>query len=319
MMSTNRRTNGPTNHVFEHPAKEAETSAILKNKGGDSIAIQAIATTTGRDSAPSTARRLSRLQLGALKERLSERDLLSLQAIQKYRFINSGQIQELYYTNGSTEAANVRATNKAMKKLRDYGLIKPLERRIGGVRAGSSALVWHLTEPGERLLNLESPKDRPRKRFEEPSQAFLAHTLAVTDYAKRLTTFCREQPQLSIATLEPEPACWRPYTADGKTQYLKPDLYAVLSSGEFEYQFYFEIDLGTEPMPKLMKKCQTYLDYYYSGEDQKKSGLFPLVVWVVPDEGRKQKLTEKIEENFSNKAQIFKTKLAEDNPQELLL
>ena len=318
-MSTNRRTNGPTNHVFEHSAKGAKASEVQKIKGGDSIAIQAIATTTGAAGALPTARRLSRLQLGALKEKLSERDLLSLQAIQKYRFINSGQIQELYYTNGSTQAANVRATNKAMKKLRGYGLIKPLERRIGGVRAGSSALVWHLTEPGERLLNLEGPKDRPRKRFEEPSQAFLAHTLAVTEYAKQLTVFGREQPSLTIVALEPEPACWRTYRADGKTQYLKPDLYVVLSDENYEYQFYFEIDLGTEPMTKLKKKCQTYLDYYYSGEDQKRLGLMPLVVWVVPDEARRQKLTALIAECAPNNGQIFKTILTGTTPEELLV
>lgn len=318
-MPTNRRTNGPTNRAAEHSAKGAKASEVQKIKGGDSIAIPAIVTPPGEAGARPTARRLSRLQLAALRERLSERDLLVLQAIQKYRFVSSGHVQELYFINGSTQAANVRAANKALKKLRDYGLLKPLERRIGGVQAGSTALTWHLTEPGERLLGLDGPKDHPRKRFEEPSRNFLAHTLSVVEYAVKLVTFCRKQNDMSVVTIAPEPECWRSYSISGKTLFLKPDLYAVLSSGEFEYQFYFEIDLGTEPMPKLMKKCQAYLDYYYSGEDQKKSGLFPLVVWVVPDEGRKQKLTEKIEENFSNKAQIFKTKLAEDNPQELLL
>ena len=72
-----------------------------------------------------------------------------------------------------------RAAARELRKLKDYGLVNTLERRIGGTRAGSGSLIWHLTEAGERFLAIGSSEQYTRRRYLEPSRMFLRHSLAV--------------------------------------------------------------------------------------------------------------------------------------------
>ena len=102
-------------------------------------------------------------------KRLSDRDIAILESLAKCTFMLTGQIQRLHNTDASTQTAALRATAREMKKLKEYGLVKNLDRRIGGVRGGSSSLVWHLSEAGYRLLELDSHEKRTRKRHLEPS------------------------------------------------------------------------------------------------------------------------------------------------------
>lgn len=112
-------------------------------------------------------RRLSRQQLEEVEGKLAERDKQILTAIQRYRYLLTGQIQRLYFTDAATPAAAHRATARSMKKLKGLGLVEHLARRIGGVRAGSGGLVWYLTHAGERLLRLGEQPASPARRFFE--------------------------------------------------------------------------------------------------------------------------------------------------------
>ena len=261
---------------------------------------------------PPVVKRLSRRQLISLNQHLGKKDIDILKIIRKYRFVTSGQIKRLCFVSGSTDTANLRAANRALKKLREYGLIAPLTRRIGGVRAGSSSLIWHLTEPGERLLQLDDPEQH-RKRFEEPSSTFLTHTLAVTEFAVQLYDMARSTDNCKIIKSDPEPYCWRTFRSRGETVYLKPDLFIILRGRRYEDYYYCEIDLGTESMAKLIKKCQIYYDHYRSGEDHERIGVAPLIAWIVPDEARKNMLMEKITEQFPDEADLFRVYSAADN------
>ena len=167
-------------------AKTSQTRSNAENNAGDSLPFQ------GR-----TRRRVSRLQLVALSEQLSERDLLVLGFIRKNHFVSSRQIQRLYFIGGSSDAANSRAANRALKRLGEQGLIAHLDRRIGGWRSGSSAQVWYLTEPGERLFRLGSTEKLPRKRPEKPSYLFLEQTLATTE--KVVASICVRRDSISGA------------------------------------------------------------------------------------------------------------------------
>ena len=136
--------------------------------------------------------RLSRQQLEETAAALSERDRGILTAVQRYRYLLTGQIQRLYFYTAATPTAAHRATARALKRLRELRLVDHLARRIGGVRAGSGGLVWHLTHAGERLLRLNEQATRPMRRFFEASPYFLAHSLAVAEVAVNLTEICRE-------------------------------------------------------------------------------------------------------------------------------
>ena len=87
----------------------------------------------------------------------------------------------LFYPILTTRMASVSAVQRNLNRLKEYGLISHLPKQIGGVRGGSSSMVWHLTEQGARLLDLGSEREGKRTRHLEPSFTFLRHIIAVTE------------------------------------------------------------------------------------------------------------------------------------------
>lgn len=239
---------------------------------------------------------LSKRRLEELDRILPERDKAVLRSLEQCRYLSTGQIQRLHYTDSKTTTSGLRLANMGTAKLRSYGLIDMLERRIGGVRAGSKAYVWSLTESGVHLLNLHNTKYTPRKRAFEPSLNFLKHTLEVAEIYVQLTEICKRN-NLGLVNIEMEPVCWRGYTGeDGTPATMKPDMFAVTSGGDYEDSWFIEVDMNTESPSKVVDKCRRYTRYYKSGIEQKQHGVFPLVVWIVYSQSRKDKLRQYISE-----------------------
>ena len=257
------------------------------------------------ESKPPGERRLSHRQLEELLNRLSDRDLELLTAIQRFRYLLTGQLQRLHFTDAATPATALRAASRALNKLKALGLIDTLSRRIGGVRAGSSGFVWHITHAGERLIYLHTQALTPTKRFFEPSPYFLAHTLAVAEVAVQLTELCRDTKSLTLSALQPEPECWRTYSEYGTVAALKPDLFAITASGQFEDRWFLEVDLATESPAKIISKCEKYHQYYRSGLEQREAEVFPLTVWIVPTVERKEKLIAQMKSAFDKQPKLF--------------
>jgi hypothetical protein len=270
--------------------------------------------------------RISQRELQALLERLSERDKAILESLRFYKYLMTGQIQRLYFRTAISRLAALRATNRNLLKLEDWRLVTTLKRRIGGVRAGSGSYVWVLTAIGARLLDLLARReveisdigkgndsDKPtRKRHHEPSPVFLQHTLAVAEVAIRLTEIAYRH-KVGLLERQVEPDCWRAYTnIGGTTSILKPDLFAVTLGGvggdsdeDYEDHWFIEVDLATESPAVVVRKCQQYIAYWNSDEEQKRCGVFPLVVWIVPDEKRKESLAAHIAENLPDGKGLF--------------
>lgn len=211
----------------------------------------------------------------------------------------------MYFTDAATSAAALRATARALKRLRELGLVDHLTRRIGGVRAGSGSLVWYITHAGERLLRLHDQAPAPLKRFFEPSPYFLAHTLAVADVAVQLTELCQKPHGVKLTILKPEPECWRTYSEYGTVLALKPDLFAITMSGQYEDRWFIEVDLATESPAKVVGKCEKYHKYYRTGLEQQETEVFPLTVWMVPTVERKEKLIAHIRAAFDKQPKLF--------------
>ena len=242
--------------------------------------------------------RIPKKRLTEIEFSLSERDKTILQTLQVCRYLTTINIQKLYYTDHANPTAALRAANRSMIKLQEYGLVKSLKRRIGGVRAGSGAYVWLLTEAGNRMLyiNDTDTSQTSRKRFYEPSLIFLKHMLAVSESYVQIIDICRKR-RLEQIRLEIEPNCWRGYTdRGGKPATLKPDLFTVIRNGYYEDSWFIEIDLDSESPNKVLDKCLRYTCYYKSGIEQKNSGVFPLVVWIVPGVSRQARLQRYFEE-----------------------
>lgn len=300
---TNRLTNGEQKPQAETPGIKDFARFNVRDSfsvpAADSTSVSGI-----HDIDSQTPQRVSRKQLVEIDSRLGERDRQLLTAVQKYRYLMTGQIQRLLFTDAANPSAGLRAASRNLKKLNEFGLVDSLSRRIGGIRAGSSSLIWYITHAGERLLRLRDAKAFPVRRHFEPSAYFLAHTLAVAETAIKLIEICREhEPQITALQLEPE--CWRAYSNAGVSCSLKPDLYVATTSEEYEDRYFIEVDLDTESPAKIIEKCQKYHTYYRSGLEQEESEMFPLTVWIVPSIIRKEKLIRQLREEFDKQAKLF--------------
>lgn len=249
-------------------------------------------------------KRISRIQLMALRNSMKEKEVDILWNIRKYHFLTSDHIKRLHFKTGTTSAANLRAANKCMKRLREIGLVAPLERRIGGARSGSSALVWHLTEPGERLLWLDEPDQKhTRKRFEEPSADFLHQTLAVAEAAVRIITLAERQDGLSIRRLDTDFSYAVRYR--DKTVLIKPGLYVILLWDGYEDHWFIEAAPHWDIINRLSRKAESYRKVFDKGSFQEQVGVFPLTLFMLPDDEHKNKLKRVLKEQIPEYMRLF--------------
>jgi hypothetical protein len=225
-----------------------------------------------------------------LLQRLSERDVTILESLRTYRLLTTILIRRLHFAEGhATIPAASGATMRVLTRLEALRLVVRLERRIGGVRAGSSGIVWQLGGTGERLLRARHG-DPHRRRYQPPSPMFTAHTLAVAELAVQLRELDRQR-SLELVKLDAESTCWRSFIgAHGTREWLKPDLHVIAASGDYEDHWFLEADLASEHPPVVVRKAKVYQRYAATGAHQTRHGLFPVVAWVVPDPARQRAL-----------------------------
>lgn len=244
--------------------------------------------------------RLGDCQLTDLRATLTDRDRAILETLRKLRCVRTNQIQRLFFLDSSTPRACLTATMKALNRLKTYGLINHLPREVGGVRSGSKGIIWYLAEPGIRLLNLGSDVTA-RTRFVQPSPSYMRHTIAVSECYVQITEICRTGRAMRLKRIELEPECWRGYTMNGKNQSLRPDLYAETASGRFEDSWFIEMDLATESVHDIIEKCNRYYFYYGTQKEQHATGVFPVVLWIVPSDARKEAITDALKRTFHSR------------------
>jgi len=248
--------------------------------------------------------RISRKELEEIEHILSDKNKNILRSVWELRYLTTNQIRRLYFTESTTDSAGLRAASRALRKLKEMKLVTVLDRRIGGVRSGSGSYIWHMDAAGDHLLRLMESKARPRRRFFEPSAYFLAHTIAVSECYIRLIEICSDR-KIKLTEIHGEPDSWRSMNSGGKITSLKPDLFAITLCESYEYRWFFEVDLDTESPAKIIGKCRRYHQYYQSGLEQKQYGVFPMVVWIVPDAVRKARIGQCIHAEFSKLPNIF--------------
>ncbi|BCK57861.1 replication-relaxation family protein [Nocardia wallacei] len=253
-------------------------------------------------------RRTGPRQLGTLRERLSRRDLAALEDVEQFCLLTTRQLQRLHFAEGhSSIGAATRACTRVLGRLAADGLIVALndqKRRKGGTRRGSDQLVWQLASRGDLLLrHLRSGGHR--KRYTAPSREFIQHTLAVSELGVVLREAAM-RGDIELVNLAVEGAAHQYYVGrQGTRAALKPDLHAITAGVEYEHHWFIELDRGTERGPHLRRKLDAYTRYFNSGRYQTEHGLFPSVLWVVPDIRRGQQLARLIEATESIRTELF--------------
>jgi hypothetical protein len=236
-------------------------------------------------SRPDRRRGPGRPGLTVLAERLSDRDQAVLVELQRHRFLTTDHLQQLVFVGHRSLISAARTCRRVLGRLHDDRLIESLDRRVGGLHGGSAASVWTVTGAGQRLLGLRAGSGSG-VRVRQPGGAFIRHYLAVADVHLLLLRAARDR-HLELLRLELEPACWRHYLdAMGTRQVLKPDLFAVTATADYEDHWFIEVDRGTEGIPTLIRQCQAYARYRASGQEQAGTWLFPRVIWLLPSERR---------------------------------
>jgi hypothetical protein len=233
--------------------------------------------------------RLTPARLLALDARLSEREREIVTTVARLRLVSGRQLERLFFSGGGSRQSNARLARKALSELVSMGLLRRLQRRVGGVRAGSAAFVYETGPAGQRLLAYWRGEGIARTRgAHEPGGAFVAHTLAVAEVYVRLREASRIS-RLELVSFAAEPDCWREFVGlGGRRLTLKPDIHLRLGLEEFEDSWFVEVDRATESSTVIRRQCEAYLAYWRSGREQAANEVFPRVLWIVPHEKRAQ-------------------------------
>lgn len=241
-----------------------------------------------------TGTRVGAAELRTLEQRLSPRDHAVLRSLDEHRYLLTSQIQRLHFDAHRSPSAGIRACVRTLDRLRRLRLVTRLARQIGGRDSGSRGFVWALDEVGYRLLRRDTDEPTTRRRRFEPTVLFLEHTLAVAEVRVQLEEAARSG-SVELLGVQTETTCWRDYVGlHGQPAILKPDLSLVTAAGEYEDHWFIEVDRGTESIRTVLAKCGQYEAYRRSGREQADHGVFPLVVWSMPDARRRARLEDEL-------------------------
>ena len=234
--------------------------------------------------------RVSVPRLVALADGMTLRDRQIVETVACLALVSGGQLSDLFFSSFSHPVTRTRVARRVLARLVAQRALDRLERRRGGAGGGSSAWVYALGPAGRRLIAYWAGEGLPRSRgAHEPGAIWTAHTLAVGD----LYVALRAAGRAELLGFDTEPVCWRRFTRlGGATGLLKPDAFVRLGVGEFEDSFFIEVDLGTEHRGQLTRQHHAYGEYFRSGVEQAETGVFPGVLWIVPDERRLALLTD---------------------------
>lgn len=274
----NDHTGSRQSHPVAHPIAAVVPSRLAPSDPAPGVLNDGAQ--TGTTPAPRRKQRLLPRDLDELRGWLSDRDMAVLQSVSDHQFLTVRQIEALHFGDHAPTSGG-RIARRTMAKLRDYRALGTLERRIGGIRAGSAGLIHYLDSVGDQLLHGRSGRSARRRKI-EPSSRFVDHRLAVADAHVALVDADRQRT-LELVSCAVEPAAWRRYIALGGARLiLKTDLAAdtaVPPGSEYVHGWFIEIDLGHEGIQTLLKKCRDYEDYRRSGVEQERTGGFPVVIW----------------------------------------
>lgn len=249
--------------------------------------------------------RITEAYVADLASELTPREQDIVSSLDRVRMASVKQLERLHFMAESPQA-NARQARQTLARLTDKRVVTRLDRRIGGVRAGSSGTVYALDVAGQRLASAAGPAGgiRIRKPW-TPGLAFLAHHLAVTELYVRLRESERSA-RVELLAFDTEPLAWRAFTGiGGARQVLKPDAFARIGLGDFEDSYFIEVDRATQSGSAIARKLTVYRRFFQTGREQERHGVFPKVLFLAPSEARKAALVAVMESHPADSWELF--------------
>lgn len=224
---------------------------------------------------------------------LGQRDMAVLKDLARVRLLSGRHIQRLHVHEGST-LTQARRCRALLQRLHDLHLVARMDRRIGGMHAGSAGYVYGLATLGQRLVSGVGPAGGRRLRLPWNARPeFTDHIMAVSELYVGLRELERDG-QLELLAFDAEPAVWRTWQGEAGGQLvLKPDAFVATAVGDVEYLTFVELDRSTQSMSVIRRKAEAYTAYWRSGQEQaRQDGVFPKVLFAVLDERRRALLVD---------------------------
>ncbi len=244
-------------------------------------------------------------RLDAIRSSLSERDWQIIDDINRLRLLSGQQLQRLHCGTTASDAAVCR---RQLGRLVSKRVLVRFRHHTAGM-VGPSWSVYALDVAGQRLVDPDRTRWWPTPN---PGNQFIDHTLATAEVYVRLRGHERHGG-FELVTFDGEPACWRGFHGPGGARLtVKPDAFVITEAHSYEDHVFVEVDLGTETSARIVTKAMVYLSYYRSGREQHRSGVFPLVLWLVPDAARLDLLTTALGRLPADSWQLFQIRLLDD-------
>ncbi len=216
---------------------------------------------------------------------VTERDIEIMQAINRYRYLRTGQIQRLVFPDNTS----LQSTRRRLRFLFHDGYIA---RMVPFTRPGHGGeeVAYHLDKKGEQALrDLEVDVLRPSKTG-QVRPTFLLHALELSDFRVNLELALQDRPELSLSRFVADfelkshiqgrkrrehyrlfdevqhPTSKRSYV-------VYPDGLIVLTARKNGHEkralFFLEIDRGTEGLRVIRDKFIGYRLYQEQGRFKK--------------------------------------------------
>ena len=238
----------------------------------------------------------------------SHKETQILKFLTKNKYATSRQLARLFFNDSLKPSTMLRRTNLLTKQMKEKDVIRHLQRRVGGVRSGSGSYVWYITTKGLNQLKQTYPNLKVvRQNKYEPSMHHLRHSLAITELYVLLNELASGNSNFKLEVFQFEPDCWRGWldSLNGRS-IIKPDAFVEVSLDDYIDSYFIELDKSTESLNRIINKSKHYIRYYNLNIEQNKNqGVFPLVLWVVPDEKRKLAIETRIQETLNNYWELF--------------
>jgi len=250
-------------------------------------------------------------RLGMLDASLVPRDRDLVDALGLVQVATTAQLARICFGDAASDTA-LRLARRSLQRLREVGLVRRFEDRAFERRAGAPGYVHALTNAGLKLARTEHGVG-VRHRAWQPSYRFLSHALGISEVFARLIEAERAGgPQ--VREFAAEGAAARRYLApSGESRIIRPDALVRVAARGIEVSNFVEVDRGSETSPAtIAAKCEAYRNYELSGEEVRRHGVFPGVLFIVPDGARARAIAQTIARLDPDARELFAVSLEAD-------